>query len=637
MRVHRDQPVDDLRHQAPEVPRGHTLAGVEPIVLPEIGEVGGDEAHPGGPEVADRPGEERDPQERITTPVQAADEHHLVAGDVSVHTDVQLAIRELSHLGEEHRDAEPGRQIAGMRFVARNGEDDGHRRDGTKIGYDDPEVGVRRVVVVGLLVAAYALAFVALHPRIGDSVLALTVVPLLVAAWLFGLRGGVIAGIGLVALDIALVQLSGAHDGFRPNQIPRILVAIGLGALVGYVRDLKLDLERRVAERTRELVENNARARELEARAAAADRMAQIGTLTAGIGHQINNPLAAVLANLDEIARRIPPGDPQLAEATRDAQEAAMRVAQIARDVRLFTHRASPAGTATNVRTAIESTVRMVTNEIRQRARLELDLTGVPYAKIATNELCQILLNLMVNAFQFLPATGTHTVSVRARASADGTTVVIEISDTGAGIPPDLRTRVFDPFFTTKPVGDGTGLGLWVCHQLVRAASGTIEIADAAPGTTVRIALPAGAPACEPVPVATAAKARILVIDDDPIVGRAVEKLVRDRHDVIVVIDPVAALRRLEAGDRFDVILSDVMMPELDGAELYGKLQTLAPEQAARMIFMSGGAFTGTTKQFFEAPERVRLDKPFTREDLDRVLARVLTVPSAGTPGAAAG
>lgn len=496
---------------------------------------------------------------------------------------------------------------------------------------------MRRVVVVGLLVVAYALAFVALQPRIGDSVLALTVVPLIVAAWLFGLRGGVIAGIGLVALDIAMVQLSGAHDGFRPNQIPRIFVGIGLGALVGYVRDLKLDLERRVAERTRELVENNARARELEARAAAADRMAQIGTLTAGIGHQINNPLAAVLANLDEIARRIPPGDPQLAEATRDAHEAAMRVAQIAKDVRLFTHGANPSGTVTNVRTAIESTVRMVTNAIRQRARLELDLAGTPYAKIATNELCQVLLNLLVNAFQFLPTTGTHTVTVRAKALADRAQVQIEVSDTGGGIPADQRCRVFDPFFTTKAVGDGTGLGLWVCHQLVTAAGGTIEIADAAPGTTVRITLPAGVPTPDQLEVTAPPRARILVVDDDPIVGRAVEKLVRDRHDVIVVIDPVAALKRLEDGDRFDVILSDVMMPDLDGAELYAKLQALAPAQAARMIFMSGGAFTGNTKQFFEAPERLRLDKPFTREDLDRVLARVLTAPSAETPEAAAG
>ena len=489
---------------------------------------------------------------------------------------------------------------------------------------------MRRFVVVLSLVAAYAVAFVVLQPRIGDGVLALTMVPLIVAAWLFGLRGGVIAGVGLVALDIALMQTVGAQDGFRPQQVPRILVAIGLGAIVGYVRDVKQDLERRVAERTQELVEKNARERELAARAAAADRMAQIGTLTAGIGHQINNPLAAVIANLDEIARRLPAGDPQLAEAARDAQEAAERVAQIARDVRLFTQRSKATAEVANVRRVIDSTVRMVSNEIRQRARLELDLVDTPHAKIATSELCQVLLNVLVNAFQFLPTTGAHTVTVKTRPAAGGTQVLIWVLDTGAGIPAGDHGRVFDPFFTTKPIGDGTGLGLWVCHQIVTAAGGTIEIeATTSPGTTVRIALLVGVPSPDHISdqVPPLKKARILVVDDDPIVGRAVEKLVRDRHDVIVVVDPLVALARVEAGDRFDVILSDVMMPELDGAALHGKLSEIAPEQAARMIFMSGGAFTGQTRQFFESPERVRLDKPFTREDLDRVLAQVLTAP----------
>jgi signal transduction histidine kinase/CheY-like chemotaxis protein len=489
---------------------------------------------------------------------------------------------------------------------------------------------VRRVVGVLSLVAAYAIAFVVLQPRIGDGVLALTMVPLLVAAWLFGLRGGVVAGVGLVGLDLVLMQTVGGHDGFRPGQLPRILVAIGIGGVVGYVRDLKLDLERRVAERTKELVARNARERELAARTAAADRMAQIGTLTAGIGHQINNPLAAVIANLDEIARRLPTGDPQLAEATRDAQEAAERVAQIARDVRLFTQRGKPTSEVANVRRVIDSTVRMVANEIRQRARLELDIVETPYARIATAELCQVVLNVLVNAFQFLPATGAHAVTVKVQVSPDGTQVILTVSDTGPGIPADDRHRVFDPFFTTKPIGDGTGLGLWVCHQIVTTAGGTIEIdPTTTTGTTVRIALLVGVPSPEHISdqVAPLKKARILVIDDDPIVGRAVEKLVRDRHEVIVVIDPLVALARLEGGERFDVILSDVMMPELDGAELHGKLQTIAPEQAARMIFMSGGAFTSHTKQFFEAPERVRLDKPFTREDLERVLAQILTTP----------
>lgn len=110
------------------------------------------------------------------------------------------------------------------------------------------------------------------------------------------------------------------------------------------------------------------------------------------------------------------------------------------------------------------------------------------------------------------------------------------------------------------------------------------------------------------------------MIDDDPIVGRAVEKLVRDRHDVTVSDDPVAALARLEAGDRFDVILCDLMMPGLDGVSLYHRVNERDPAQAARMVFMSGGAFTSHAIAFLDAPGRKRMDKPFTRKDLEAAI-----------------
>ena len=516
-----------------------------------------------------------------------------------------------------------------------------------------------RAVVVVSLVAGYAIAFVLVEPSLGDGVLPLSIIPILVAAWAYGLRGGTLAGIALVGINIMLMQSIGKHDGFRPAQLPRVLTALGLGITAGRVRDLgrrqrelldenlrvsealrinTQDLERVVAERTQELVRTNQdlitemkTRSELEARAASADRLAQIGTLTAGIGHEINNPLAAVIANLEVIAAKVPPDDAAMAEATRDAQDAAARVAAIARDMRTFTQPSKPGLEAAELRRAIDSTVRMVANEIRQRARLELDIVDTPPVRMPMSQLCQVLLNVLINAFQALgQGAGRHAVSIKVRGSADGEMVQIWITDTGPGIAEEHRHRVFDPFFTTKPIGVGTGLGLWVCHQIVTAASGRLSVESTlGEGTSFLIELPA-APitdqvASEPATLAVR-RARILVIDDDPIVGRAVERLVRDRHDVIVADDPLAAFARIAAGDRFDVILSDVMMPELDGVSLFHKVKEVAPAQADRIVFMSGGAFTSHALAFLEQPGRKRLDKPFSRKDLEGAIARVLEI-----------
>jgi len=526
---------------------------------------------------------------------------------------------------------------------------------------------VRGLLVVGLLFVGYVLAFVGLQPVLGDGVIALTTIPVITTAVLYGFRGGMAAGIVGVVINISLMQTVGGHDGFRATQIPRIVVALGLGAGAGWARDTlrrqhrllavnqeitarlhdaKSELERQVSERTADLTAANAtleaeviarrdaeerirneleNRRQLEARAAAADRMAVVGTLTAGIGHEINNPLAVVIANLDFAVDRLENAPPGVVDALRDAQGGAKRAGEIVRNMRVFIHSNSERESA-DVRQVVTSAVQMVANELRHRAELEIDIVDTAPVAITESQLGQVMLNLLTNATHALPESGTHAVRVEVRPIADRSRVQIRISDTGQGVSDEARPRIFEPFFTTKPIGAGTGLGLWVCHHLVTTAGGSIELeSSGATGTTFRIELPIARP------VETSYRAtphqqhrgKLLVIDDDSAIRRAINRFMRNRHELVIVETAVEGLAMIEAGERFDVILCDLMMPEMDGPEFFRRLEAKTPDQAARVIFMTGGAFTRNATEFIETKRRL-IEKPFEPVELEGMIQEVL-------------
>lgn len=201
----------------------------------------------------------------------------------------------------------------------------------------------------------------------------------------------------------------------------------------------------------------------------------------------------------------------------------------------------------------------------------------------------------------------------------------MEVRDTGAGIAPEVLGRLFDPFFTTKPAGVGTGLGLSICHGIVTALGGDLSVeSQSGRGSTFRVALPPApapaeasvrsAPAVEP----SARRGHILVVDDDARVCGAVRALLAPEHDVEVVTSASEALDRMGAGERFDLILSDLMMPAMTGMDLHTELERIAPAQAARMIFMTGGAFTPRERAFLARVANPRLEKPFAPQGLQR-------------------
>jgi len=234
-----------------------------------------------------------------------------------------------------------------------------------------------------------------------------------------------------------------------------------------------------------------------------ADRMASVGTLAAGVAHEINNPLAYTLANLDYVAScltamaDVSSADlGELRTAVSEATEGAQRVREIVKDMKALSRVDDGRIAAVDVECALETSVNMAARELRHKAQVVKEYGGVGFARANKGHLIQVFINLLVNASQAIANADPATNEVRISTCRDGEgRVVIEIADTGGGIPEDVLPRIFDPFFTTKPVGVGTGLGLSICHGLLTGMNGQIEVASkVGVGTRFLITLPAAGP-----------------------------------------------------------------------------------------------------------------------------------------------
>jgi signal transduction histidine kinase len=424
---------------------------------------------------------------------------------------------------------------------------------------------------------------------------------------------------------------AGEGEVIVPGQRPR---AVEFAAVPGILPGLHLAVLRDVTER-----------KQLHARLALADRMVSVGTLAAGVAHELNNPLAYVNANLSFLAERLarvgellgrtpgtPAADadlsPQLLEAVRDARDGAERMRVIVRDLKTFSRADDERSGPVPLKPVIESCVNMAWSEIRHRAQLVKDLHDVPPVVANEARLGQVFLNLVVNAAQAIPEgrAEENEIRISTRVAADGR-VAVEVRDTGCGIAPEHLTRVFDPFFTTKSPGVGTGLGLSICHSIVTALGGDITVESGRGGTLFRVSLPpAPADATSPVVPPSAGvrpRGRILVVDDEPLVGTVLQRTLSSEHDVTVVTTARAALEHLGAGS-YDLVLSDLLMPEMSGMELYDALSRRDPALARKVVFLTGGAFTPAARAFLEREPVLCVEKPFELEAIRAVLARKL-------------
>ncbi len=375
--------------------------------------------------------------------------------------------------------------------------------------------------------------------------------------------------------------------------------------------------------------------RQLEQRILAADRLASLGLLAGGVAHEINNPLAFMRHSLELLQNELRGKDVDPAQRAARVDEyleilqhGTDRVAHIVGQLRLYARgdqdRSGPVDLARVVGLATELT----RNEVRHRARLGIEILDVPPVRGNEVRLSQVLVNLIVNAAQAIPdgASEENEIRIAARLTSDGR-VAIEVRDTGAGIPESLRHRIFEPFFTTKPVGAGSGLGLAICQGLVASMGGEIEVeSEIGRGSTFRVLLDvATSIAAEPSrPTAPPQPVHLLLVDDEVMLTHTLSRLLEQERFTVSIADGREALSRIAGGDRFDVILCDVMMPEVSGIDLYETLARTAPDQARRMVFMTGGAFAERATTTLARLPNLRLDKPFGVPQVHAAVARVL-------------
>jgi signal transduction histidine kinase len=359
-----------------------------------------------------------------------------------------------------------------------------------------------------------------------------------------------------------------------------------------------------------------------------ADRLAALGTLTAGVAHEIGNPLTYVIANLEQTARDLPGvvADPRstIAELVGEALHGARRIGEIVRDIQTLARvTQDPATTLVDLRGCVERTVRILDHEIRHRAALLLQLEPTPPVRANAGRLEQVVMNLLMNALHALTEAGgaSHLLTVSTRALPGGG-CRFEVADTGPGVPARLVDRVFEPFFTTRPAGVGTGLGLSICRSIIQEAGGEIGVRPAPgggalfwfelPPAAARDAVAPGPATFEPT---AARRLTVLAVDDDPHILAVLRRLLGADYDVITSSEP-HELRRLASEHHADVVLLDMMMPGVSVARLLAEIGGHDPDLIRRVVLVTAGPFTAAELALVESGAHFVLAKPFTRQQL---------------------
>ena len=375
----------------------------------------------------------------------------------------------------------------------------------------------------------------------------------------------------------------------------------------------------------------------LQDQLARSEHMASLGLMAAGVAHEINNPLSYILSNLSFAAERAIDQESRL--ALREALEGAGRVRDIVRDLKTLSRMESEEDLKpVDVRNAVDAALKLGFDDVRHRARVQRHFSEVPRVLGNETRLVQVMLNLVTNAAQSIapgsPDDNQITVEVKL-AETDGEVEILVI-DTGVGISVDHLPKVFEPFFTTKPAGEGTGLGLSICHRLIHAMGGRIQVtSEEGRGSrfSVFLAIAPSTPEVDAphseLALGTTRRLRLLIVDDEILVARAVRRVFDKEFRVEIALDGQTALEKLRKTD-YDVVLCDVMMPGISGLDVYRHVRTENEPLARRFVFATGGLFSQELSESVKRLSNMIVEKPFDPAELRRVILAAVPEPRSG-------
>jgi two-component system NtrC family sensor kinase len=365
------------------------------------------------------------------------------------------------------------------------------------------------------------------------------------------------------------------------------------------------------------------------------EKFVAVGQLVSGVAHELNNPLAGVMAFAQLLLASPLPLSDEPRQAVETIHREAQRAAKIVSSLLTFARQQPAERAAAQLNDIVADTVELRRHALRTAGitlSLQLDPT-LPATWADPFQLQQVVLNLLGNAEQALANwAGERMIRIRTarEAGGKGGNLVIAVSDTGPGIAREQQDRVFNPFFTTKPVGQGTGLGLSISDGIVREHGGRIRV-DSAPesGATFVVEIPHVVPPRQEEVVETArpampvASRRMLVVDDEPSMRAAVSRFLESLGHVIHVASSGIEARALMATTDYDVVLLDLRMPGLGGEALYRELTERDPRHARRVVFVTGDLQSDDAQRFLHETGRPVIGKPFQLDDLAAVLSSV--------------
>lgn len=391
------------------------------------------------------------------------------------------------------------------------------------------------------------------------------------------------------------------------------------------------------------------------------ERLVAVGQLAAGVAHEINNPASFLLANLQVIFEHMAElkamsvelrGLSRIEEYRKvfddyefewkldeslqmmvDNVRGIERIVNIVRDLRAFSSHSPQNNEIINLRDIIDLACKISANAIRHNGEMEVEIEeDLPPIVGDAGKISQVLINLLINAGHAIAKTEreSHKVSIRAFHEHDKLKIIIR--DTGCGIPPSIQEKIFIPFFTTKSSKEGTGMGLALSADIIRQHRGSLTLLDSSsdgssfiielpPSETDAIQKTTANSTTTDQKIVTPRKLRILVVDDEPALLRAMKRGLSIHHKIVVASDGEEALEILKSDNNFDTIICDLMMPKIDGVDVFYELKEISPELAKKMIFCTGGAITNRTRDFRMSAKNKFFDKPVKISDLEEYLA----------------